>query len=53
MGDASEIVLRGGKRCRSDIKIVRSPDRYVDGKDDGKFFAKVTDLLAAAEADQE
>lgn len=50
MGDASEIVLGKGKRCRSDIKIVRYPDRYVDDKDDGKFFAKVMDLLAAAEA---
>jgi hypothetical protein len=50
MGDASEIVLGKGKRCRSDIKIVRSPDRYVDDKDDGKFFAKVMALLTAAEA---
>ena len=50
MGDASEIVLGKGKRCRSDIKIVRSPDRYVDDKDDGKFFAKVMALLSAAEA---
>jgi DNA polymerase-1 len=53
MGDASEIVLGKGKRCRSDIKIIRSPDRYVDDKDDGKFFAKVMDLLLAAEAEQE
>jgi DNA polymerase I-like protein with 3'-5' exonuclease and polymerase domains len=50
MGEASEIVLGKGKRCRSDIKIVRSPDRYVDDKDDGKFFAKVMALLAAAGA---
>ena len=50
MGDASEIVLGAGKRCRSDIKIVRSPDRYVDDKDDGVFFAKVRKLLAEAEA---
>jgi DNA polymerase I-like protein with 3'-5' exonuclease and polymerase domains len=50
MGDASEIVLGAGKRCRSDIKIVRSPDRYVDDKDDGVFFAKVMKLLAEAEA---
>ena len=49
MGDASEIVLGAGKRCRSDIKIVRSPDRYVDDKDDGVFFAKVMKLLAEAE----
>ena len=46
----TQIVLGEGKRCRSDIKIVRSPDRYVDDKDDGVFFAKVMGLLAEAEA---
>lgn len=53
MGDASELVLGAGKRCRADIKIVKAPDRYVDDKDDGTFFAQVTKLLAAAEAEEE
>lgn len=49
MGDASETVLGSGKRCRSDIKIVRYPDRYVDDKDDGTFFDKVMRLLEQVE----
>jgi DNA polymerase I len=49
MGDASELVLGPGKRCRSDIKITKSPDRYVDDKDDGTFFARVLQLLQEAE----
>jgi DNA polymerase-1 len=51
MGDASELVLGNGKRCRTDTKIVRAPDRYVDDKDDGTFFAQIMKLLVAAEAE--
>jgi DNA polymerase-1 len=51
MGDASEYVLGKGKRCRTDSKIVRAPDCYVDDKDDGTFFAQIMNLLAAAEAE--
>jgi hypothetical protein len=52
MGDASEIVLGKGKRCRTDTKIVKAPDRYVDDKDDGTFFSQIMKLLAEAEANE-
>ena len=48
MGDASELVLGPGKRCRSDIKIVRYPDRFEDERG-GVMFEKVMALLEAAE----
>jgi hypothetical protein len=52
MGDASEIVLGKGKRCRTDTKIVKAPDRYVDDKDDGTFFSQIKKQLAGAEANE-
>ena len=48
MGDASELVLGSGKRCRSDTKIVRYPDRFEDERG-GVMFKKVMALLEAAE----
>ena len=48
MGDASELVLGPGKRCRSDIKIVRYPDRYEDERG-VVTFQKVMALLEAIE----
>jgi hypothetical protein len=50
MGDASEIVLGRGKRCRSDIKIVRYPDRFEDEKRGGVMFRRVMKLLLDVEA---
>lgn len=50
MGDASELVLGPGKRCRSDHKIVRYPDRFEDER--GKvMFERVTGLFEVAERD--
>jgi hypothetical protein len=49
MGDASELVLGPGKRCRSDIKITRHPDRFDDERGT-VMFNRVMSLLAAAEA---
>jgi DNA polymerase I len=48
MGDASELVLGPGKRCRSDIKVVRYPDRFEDERG-VVMFQKVMALLEAAE----
>ena len=49
MAQASEIVLGPGKRCRSDIKIVRYPDRFEDEARGSVMFSRVMDLLRAAE----
>jgi len=49
MGDASELVLGPGKRCRSDIKIVRYPDRYEDERGI-LMFEKIMALLTDIEA---
>ena len=49
MGDASELVLGAGKRCRSDIKIIRHPDRFEEEERGKVMFAKVMALLDAAE----
>ena len=46
LGDASELVLGPRKRCRSDIKIVRYPDRYEDERG-VVMFQKVMALLEA------
>jgi DNA polymerase I len=48
-GDASELVLGPGKRCRSDIKIVRYPDRFEDEARGSVMFSRVIKLLEAAE----
>ena len=48
LGDASELVLGAGKRCRSDIKIVRYPDRYEDERG-VSMFQKIMALLEAIE----
>jgi hypothetical protein len=45
MAEASEIVL-GGFRLRSDAKIVRWPDRYMDGRG-REFWGRVMALLRA------
>ena len=50
MGDASELVLGPGKRCRSDIKIIRYPDRFQEEERGKVMFEKVVSLLEAAEA---
>jgi DNA polymerase I len=50
MGDASELVLGPEKRCRSDIKIVRYPDRYQDERG-AVMFEKVMALLADIEGE--
>ena len=50
MGDASELVLGPGKRCRSDIKIIRHPDRFQEEERGKVMFEKVVSLLEAAEA---
>ena len=49
MAQASEIVLGPGKRCRSDIKIVRYPDRFEDEARGSVMFARVVALLEAAQ----
>jgi DNA polymerase-1 len=49
MGDASEIILGAGRRCRLDIKIVRHPDRYEDEDRGREMFERVMELLAEAE----
>lgn len=49
MGDASELVLGDGKRCRSDIKIIRHPDRFEEDERGKVMFAKVMRLLEEAE----
>ncbi|MDI9848655.1 DNA polymerase [Rhodoblastus sp. 17X3] len=49
MGDASELVLGPGKRCRSDIKIIRHPDRFDDERGT-VMFKRVMSLLEAVEA---
>ncbi len=49
MAQASEIVLGPGKRCRSDIKIIRYPDRFEDEARGSVMFSRVMDLLHAAE----
>ena len=48
MAQASEIVLGPGKLCRSDIKIVRYPDRFEDEARGSVMFARVMALLEAA-----
>ena len=45
MAEASAIVL-AGFRLRSDVKIVRWPDRYIDGRGLG-FWGRVVSLLPA------
>jgi DNA polymerase-1 len=50
MGDASELVLGPGKRCRSDVKIVRYPERYDDDGRGSEMFKLVMELLNEAEA---
>ena len=49
MAQASEIVLGPGKRCHSDIKIVRYPDRFEDEARGSVMFARVMALLEAAQ----
>ena len=49
MSDASELVLGPAKRCRSDIKIVRYPDRFEDEARGSVMFSRVMTLLEAAE----
>jgi DNA polymerase-1 len=51
MGDASEIVMGAGFRCRSDVKIIRYPDRFEDEARGGLMFNRVMKLLEDAEVD--
>jgi DNA polymerase-1 len=48
MAQASEIVLGAGQRCRSDIKIVRYPDRFEDEARGSAMFSRVMGLLKKA-----
>jgi hypothetical protein len=50
MAEASELVLGPDKRCRTDAKIVRYPDRFEDEKRGAKMFSLVVKLLQQAEA---
>jgi hypothetical protein len=50
MAEASEFVLGPTKRCRTDAKIVRYPDRFEDEKRGAKMFSLVVELLQKAEA---
>ena len=50
MAEASELVLGGGKRCRSDVKTIRYPDRFEDEKRGTKMFSHIMKLLQIAEA---
>ena len=45
MGDASELVMGPGKRCRSDIKIIRYPDRFEDEARGTTMFEVILQLL--------
>jgi DNA polymerase-1 len=49
MGDASELVMGEGKRCRSEAKIVRYPDRFEEDARGGVMFRTVMGLLEEAE----
>jgi hypothetical protein len=49
MAQASEIVLGPGKRCRSDIKIIRHPDRFEDEARGSVMFSRVMRLLEEAQ----
>ncbi len=49
MGDASELVL-DGFRLRSDVKLIRHPDRFVD-KRGQRMWSVVQDILAEFSAD--
>jgi len=51
MGDASELVMGPGKRCRSDIKIIRYPDRFEDEARGTKMFEVILQLLHEAESE--
>ena len=51
MAQASELVLGQGKRCRTDVKVIRYPDRFEDEKRGAKMFAIVMELLEKAEAE--
>ena len=48
MGDASELVLGPGKRCRCDVKVVKYPARFHDERG-AVMFGKVTALLDQVE----
>ena len=52
MADASELVLGTGKRCRTDAKIIRYPDRFEDEQRGAVMFATIMKLLQEAEAAQ-
>lgn len=49
MGEASTLVLGAGKLCRSEIKIIRYPERFEDESRGGTMFARVIDLVEKAE----
>jgi len=49
MGHASELVMGEGKRCRSDVKIIRYPDRFEDASRGTEMFNLVMSLLEEAE----
>ena len=49
MGHASELVMGEGKRCRSDVKIIRYPDRFEDASRGTEMFNLAMSLLEEAE----
>ena len=49
MADASEMVLGAGKRCRTDAKITRYPDRFEDEQRGAPMFSIIMKLLRQAE----
>ena len=52
MAEASELVLGAGKRCRTDAKIIRFPDRFDDEQRGAEMFSIIMKLLQAAETAQ-
>ena len=52
MADASEMVLGAGKRCRTDAKITRYPDRFEDEQRGAPMFSIIMKLLRRAETQE-
>jgi len=49
MAEASELVLGKEKRCRTDAKIIRHPDRFEDEQRGAVMFSTIMKLLHEAE----
>ncbi len=44
--------ILGGFELRSDAKIIRYPDCYIDERDDGKVFGEIMDIIAKLKKEQ-